>query len=176
MRLKDAAAGTAKLPPRQKATPRRCGREAKQERGVMLKSVYAVAATAIVAGAFVATLSVSGRSRPAVRCGISRQIGPIYARWRGSARKTHGRISRPLASGTRAIRSARRVRRASFHRIGESRALKLQLPRRKSRLMRMPSRISISPEMIFRPPASSALVTSLCRRRRKSSRAALRSA
>jgi len=72
MRLKDAAAGTAKLPPRQKATPRRCGHEAKQERRVMLKSVYAVAAAAIVAGAFVATLSVSGRSRPAVRCRISR--------------------------------------------------------------------------------------------------------
>jgi hypothetical protein len=160
MRLKDAAAGTAKLPPGQKATPRRCGREAKQERGVMVKSVYAVAAAAIVAGAFVATLSVSGRSRPAVRCRISRadraDIRPLA---RDCSQNAWPYFEAACASGTRAIRSSRRVRRASFHRIGESRALKLQLPRRESRLMRMPSRISISTEMIFCPPASSASVT-----------------
>ena len=159
MRLKDAAAGTAKLPPRQKATPRRCGHEAKQERGVMLKSVYAVAAAAIVAGAFVATLSVSGRSRPAVRCRISRadraDIRPLA---RDCSQNAWPYFEAACLRDTRNP-FGRRVRRASFHRIGEPRALKLQLPRRKSRLMRMPSRISISTEMIFCPPASSALVT-----------------
>jgi len=78
----------------------------------MLKTVYAVGAAAIVAGAFVGFLSLSMQVEAHARTSAVKGDRADSARWRAAAPSTPGPISRPAVRAIRATRSDRPAKHA----------------------------------------------------------------